>query len=58
MIREPGPAAPPPDPNPPVDVTGYLGATARRYECPLHGTVWGRPWVPPCDCDPYLDVDP
>jgi hypothetical protein len=43
---------------PTVDVRGYLPATARIYKCPLHGTVWARPGVPPCDCDPHLDADP
>jgi hypothetical protein len=43
---------------PTVDVVGYRPATARIYKCPLHGTVWARPGVPPCDCDPHLDADP
>jgi hypothetical protein len=54
---------PQPD-NPPVDVLGYqpppaaiLPASAVS-KCPIHGIVWARPGVKPCDCDEFLDADP
>jgi hypothetical protein len=43
---------------PPVDVVGYRPATSRVYKCPIHGIVWAKPGVPPCDCEALLDADP